>query len=91
MDADEEQTVHRRRVPAGTSEYQAAWILDDDGAVGGDEDEADDQPVTPSRSAAGPGSLGEITSCNCFAVSYDMRRLRRLCQSGTHAVAPGFM
>lgn len=32
----------RRRLPAGTSEYQAAWILDDDD---GDDLESDDEPL----------------------------------------------
>lgn len=52
MDAEGAQQVQRRRVPAGTSDYQAAWILDDDGAVDDDEDGggAGDQPFTPSQS-----------------------------------------
>ncbi|KAK9859345.1 hypothetical protein WJX84_011275, partial [Apatococcus fuscideae] len=53
MDAEGAQTVQRRRVPAGTSDYQAAWILDDDGAVDDEEeaDRAENQPSTPSQSA----------------------------------------
>jgi hypothetical protein len=31
--------LRKRRLPAGTSEYQAAWILDDDEGSGGSEEE----------------------------------------------------
>lgn len=34
-----QQKLRKRRLPAGTSEYQAAWILDDDGAVSAEEEE----------------------------------------------------
>ena len=53
MDAEGAQQVQRRRVPAGTSDYQAAWILDDDGAIDDEEDGggAGDQPLTPSQLA----------------------------------------
>ena len=43
----------RRRLPAGTSEYQAAWILDDDD---GDDLESDDDRLPGSGSGGGGGA-----------------------------------
>ena len=35
------QSHERRRVPAGTSEYQAAWIIEDSSAGEGEESESE--------------------------------------------------
>ena len=55
--------VRRVRLPRGTSDYQAAWILDDDDEDGvatdsEDGDEAGRAPAAP-RTAAGAAGEGE--------------------------------
>lgn len=38
-----EDGVRTKRVPKGTSAYQAAWIIGEDGGAGDDDDEDDDE------------------------------------------------
>lgn len=46
----------KRRLPKGTSEYQAAWILDDDGDEGDYEDVDDPDSTHPGQHASNPAS-----------------------------------
>ena len=87
MDADEAQFVQKRRVPAGTSDYQAAWILDDDAGDGEDAVEADRQPSTPGHSAfPGPTSLGgSLTLADLHSCHYAAKQgsnCRPICKKG---------
>lgn len=42
-DAAAARTMRKRRLPRGTSDYQAAWILDDEGGEGESEGDVDDE------------------------------------------------
>ncbi|KAK9812112.1 hypothetical protein WJX73_007769 [Symbiochloris irregularis] len=51
---------HRRRLPKGTSEYQAAWILDDGGDDEEEYEEVDDQPDSTHPSKAASHAFSEM-------------------------------
>lgn len=45
-DAEAEAKARKRRLPKGTSEYQAAWIIDDNFSDASEEDDDDDDSMT---------------------------------------------
>ena len=79
----EEAAQRKRRVPRGTSAYQAAWIVDDEGS--GDEDDAEyeelveyasdqDHPHTPGTIAESEfGGMTEFADAETDAMEVRQR------------------
>ena len=96
----EEAAKQKRRVPKGTSAYQAAWIVDDEGS--GDEDDAEyeelvdyasdqDHPHTPGTIAESEfGGMTEFVDAETDAMEV-RQRPRRSKGFRVHAPHPLWM
>ena len=59
-----------KRVPKGTSDYQAAWITNSDGEEGGDDDENEDDDEFDEDIAEGSDSNHSMVIQKPFLVSF---------------------
>ena len=85
-DAHHEVRQKRRRLPVGTSDYQAAWLLDaEDYGAEGDSDEehaADDLRPSQPPSTAAPSAADDLYMDDGTATEAGdlmVRSLRRMC------------